>query len=199
MSKDDDKHRHLSIVREGESLSDPLAILELLKDAILNKPTFDRSKVSEALRKTLEKYETKNRIFLIAAANAELPRIVRLLEFINSCESAMFNPDRIEEASMKELLRLYALTQSNLLSSLDNVKKVADMRLEFLKAGAGEGGIGNLFEEDKQIGALQDLPGLDPQERDRVRNTVMGLLKSIESDDSLKVSEDEPSEDTTED
>lgn len=196
MSKKDKPE--LSLVPQDTNLEDPLEILELLKDAILNRD-YDKHNVASALKQTLDKYETKNRIFLIAAANAELPRIVRLLQFINTCEEEMFKTDRIEGASTKDLIRMYALSQSNLMTGLDNVKKVADMRLEFLRAGAGEGGIGSLFDEDKNMSALADLPGLDARNRDKVRNTVQGLLDSIEKDESLGYSEEDDGESTSDD
>jgi hypothetical protein len=172
-------------------LTDPLEILNLLKDAILRKPV-DQADAAAALRQVLKNYEQQNRVFLIAAANAELPRVVRLMEFLHACEGAMFEDDRLKDASTKELIRMYALAQANLLASLDNVKKVADMRLDALRAAGGSAGAEKLFQmEDKELDAIAGLPTLDAQGRDRVRKLVTGLIEAIEKDDSVAPDEDD--------
>ena len=175
-------------------ITDPVQVLDLLKDAILRKPV-DRELAAEALRSVLKNYEQQNRVFLIAAANAELPRIVRIMEFINSCEGEIFGDKRVKDATTKELIRMYALAQSNLLSSLDNVKKVADMRLDAIRAAGGAMGAERLFSvEDEELNALAGLPALDAQGRDRVRKLVTGLVESIEKDDSVEVDDEDDDE-----
>jgi hypothetical protein len=184
-----------------KDLSDPIEVLDLIKDAILRRPT-DREEAAKALRQVLKNYESQNRVFLIAAANAELPRILRLLQFLTSCETEMFKVERLEDASNKELIRMYALAQANLMSGLDNIKKVADMRIEALRAAGGGDGVKKLFElgDDKEVNALAGLPSLDAPARDRVRKLVSGLVDIIEEDESVsEYVEDESSGDDPED
>lgn len=182
---------------KGETLQDPIKLLDLLKNAILRKPV-DKDLVSDAIKQATSEYEARNRIFLIAAANAELPRIVRLLSFINQCEEEMYKDERIEDASTRELLKMYALAQSNLMSGLDSVKKVADMRLELLQAAGGADGMKSLFDSDTELNALSDLPGLDSKGRDNVRKVIGGLVESISKDTSVTDNDedDDPSDDT---
>lgn len=184
-------------------LTDPLEVLDLLKNAILRKPV-DKSQAADALRQVLKSYEAQNRVFLIAAANAELPRIVRIMSFLQSCEEELFRSDRLKDATTKELVRVYALAQANMLSSLDNVKKVADMRLDALKAAGGATGVERIFDmKDEELNAMAGLPSLDAQGRDRVRKLVTGLVDAIEKDDSVEEDEeddtDESSADNSED
>lgn len=178
-------------VVEEPDLSEPIEVLNLLKDAILRKGV-DKEVVGKALRQVLENYEAQNRVFLIAAANAELPRVVKLLSFLNDCEKEMFQPKRLERASVKELVRMYALAQTNLLSGLDNVKKVADMRLDIMRAMGGEDTrLDQLFDGDtKELNALSGLPGLDATGREKVRNLMSGLVEAINKDDSISVDEE---------
>ena len=176
-------------------LDDPLEVLALLKDAILNK-SYDKAAVAEALRQVLGQYEAKNRLFLIAAANAELPRILRLLTFLQECEEELFTPGRIDGASTKDLIKLYALAQSTTMAGLDNVKKVADMRLDIMRAAGGGDGLNSLFgDKENEINPLKDLPGLDPQSRDRVRRLVTGLVDSVLDDDSVSENDESSSDD----
>lgn len=194
MSSDDPKNRHLTLVK-GKDLSNPIEVLEVLRDAILRKSSADREEAAKALRQVLKDYEQQNRVFLIASANAELPRIVRLLNFLSDCEEVMFTKERLESASTKELMRMYALAQSNLLSGLDNVKKIADMRLDALRAAGGADGVEKIFniEKDDELNALAGLPALDSVGRDRVRKLVDGLVDSLDNDDSVTEDDDEES------
>jgi len=190
MSKKD-KVPDLSMVpRPKHRYDDPLEVIELLKKAILRQDV-DQEAVSEALRQVLHQYEAQNRVFMIAAANAELPRVVRLLTFLQECEEEMFTEKRVKNASTRELSRMYALAQSNLLSSLDNIKRVADMRLDAIRA---RGAAGSVFSEDAELDTLSDLPGLDGHGRDRVRKLVGGLLSAMEKDDSVSDNEDDEDE-----
>ena len=175
--------------REKEKLGDPIEILSMLKDAILNKE-YDKEAVSVALRQLLQNYEAKSRVFLIAAANAELPRVIKLLSFLNSCEDEMFTDHRVKNASTRELIKLYALAQSTLVTGLDNVKKVADMRIEIMRASGGSDGLDSMFSgESNDMNALSDLPGLDARSRDKVRKVINGLMDSIDQDSSLDESD----------
>ena len=188
---------------ESPDLSDPLEVLEILKDAILKRPV-DRDTAATALKQVLKNYEQQNRVFLIAAANAELPRVVRLMSFIHLCEDMMFSPKRLEAASNKELIRMYALAQAHLLSGLDNVKKVADMRLDALRAAGGAASVEKMFgaSDDKELDDIAGLPTLDPQSRDKVRKLVTGLIDSIDKDDAIQDNEeddDEPADDAAAD
>lgn len=180
LPKSDDSSEEKLELSEEEVLRDPLAILELLKEAILNRGV-DKEILSKAVIQVLENYEFQNRLFLVAAANAELPRILKLLEFINSCEGEMFKPARVEGASNRELAKMYALAQTNLLTGLDRVKQVADMRLEMIRAGGG-GDMGDLFRPTQALKDLAGVPALDSQGRDRVRKLLSGVLDIIDDD-----------------
>lgn len=199
---DEKKKEKLRLIK-NKDLTDPVVILDLLKDAILRKPT-DKEEVAEALRRTFIKYEQQQRLFLVAAANAELPRIVKLMTFLESCEKELFGKLRLENATNRELIKMYALAQSHLTTSLDAVKKVADMRLEALKAIGGADGLEKMFstmgEEDDPEGlnTLAGLPMLDAQQRDNVRKLISGLINSVSEDDSVEPI-DELDTDTPED
>lgn len=186
--------KSLPAIIEDKPIDDPIELLELVRDAILRK-SVDQGKVSKAVNQVLHKYEMQNRVFMIAAANAELPRIVRLLNFLTTCEEEMFDSSRISGSSTKELIRMYALAQSNLVTGLDNVKKVADMRLEMLRAGSSDRGV---FEPEEDLDNLSKLPGLDSTSRDRVRKIVSGLVEAIDKDDSVE-DYDEPTDYDTDD
>lgn len=188
----------LPTLRNKVNLTDPLEVLELLKDAILRRPV-DKEETAAALRQILKSYEQQNRVFMIAAANAELPRVVRLMQFLHDAEVELFQDERLADTSTKELIKLYALGQANLLASLDNVKKVADMRLDAMRAAGGAVGVEKLFSMDKddEVNALAGLPALDSQSRDRVRKLISGLVESIEKDDSVE--EDDSDESSSDD
>jgi len=177
----------------AEQLSDPIELLRLLQDAILNK-AYDKSEVSDALRTVLSKFEAKNRTFLIAAAHAEIPRVLRLMSFLTQCEEAMVDEEMklIENASLKDMTKLYALAQGTLVTSLDNIKRVADMRIDAMKAGVT---MDDLFSSDSEANALADLPGLDSGKRERVRKLIEGLAESVADDDSVE-EDDSPDDDT---
>lgn len=193
----DDKFKGLHLVRDRADLSDPLEVLELLRNAILRK-SVDKEEVAKALRQVLNKWEQQNRVFLIAAANAELPRIVRLLNFINSAEDELFCPDRVKKSTTRELTKMYALAQTNLMTGLDSVKRVADMRLDALKAAGGADGAERIFdiEKEEDLNALAGLPSLDATSRDRVRKLMTGLIDAIDKDDSVQEDDDAPKDHT---
>ncbi len=171
---------------DEEILRDPLKILEVLKEAILRRQV-DLPLLSKAVKQVLENYEFQNRMFMVAAANAELPRVLKLLSFIDSCENEVFKPARVERASTKELSRLYALAQSNLMSGLDRIKRVADMRLEMVRAtGSGSGDMSDLFKPTQDIDELTGMPSLDSQGRDKVRKIIDGVLKTLDEDTSVE-------------
>lgn len=186
----------LQFVDKHTDLSDPLQVLELLKDAITRRPV-DKEEVAQALRQVLQNWEQQHRLFLIAGANAELPRIVRLLNFITSAESELFSENRLKNSTTRELTKMYALAQSNLLAGLDNVKKVADMRLDALRAAGGLDEAERLFdiEREDDLNALAGLPSLDAPSRDKVRKLLTGLVDSINKDNSVAEDDDDPSED----
>lgn len=180
-------------------LDDPLQVLDLLKSAIIKKgSSINKRDVSAALQHVLDKYEQKNRIFLIAAANAELPRIVRLMSFLSTCEVAMFDDKTLEKASVQQLITMYKLAQTNLVTGLDTVKKVADMRLDALRAAGGAEGVEKVFntEDEGALNALSGLPSIDSQSRDRIRKLLTGLIESSEDDNSVEeYDEDESDQD----
>lgn len=184
MSKKDDSH--LSLVKNQTDLSNPMEILELLKNAITRKQV-NNEELKQAVRQVLTNFEMQNRLFMIAAANAELPRIIRLLNFITDAEEELFTQDRIESATNRELAKMYALAQGNLMSSLDNVKRVADMRIEAIRAAGGVEAAAKLLDpsSESELNELAGLPALDSQGRDKVRKLVSGLVDAIDKDRSV--------------
>ena len=197
MTKKEDSMETLpDIVDPVEFEGDPIKVLDTLKDAILSREV-DHVRATQALKQVMHKYETKSRVFMIAAAQAELPRIVRLMSFLSTCEEEMFKEERLRSSSTRELTRMYALAQSTLITSIDNVKKVADMRLELMRAGKGDA----LFDTDSdEFKEMAGLPGLDATKRDRVRRVIGGLMDSIDKDTSVsEYEDDEPSLDDRDD
>lgn len=201
MSDDEDKVTfkglHLIKDKENPDLTDPLEVLDLLKEAILHRDV-DKKEVARALRQVLQNFEQQNRVFLIAAANAELPRVLRLLNFINAAEEELFSDKRLKNSTNRELARMYALAQANLLSGVDRVKQVADMRLDALRAAGGVEGVDRIFdmEKDEELNALAGLPTLDAPGRDKVRKLVDGLVKSINDDDSVEEDDESDNSDS---
>lgn len=195
MSRDDEKH--LTLAEDGSTdLTDPLEVLDLLKDAILKRPV-NPEEASQAVRQVLRNYEQQNRLFMIAAANAELPRVVRLLNFLTQCEEILFDKSRLENASTRELSRIYAMAQSNLVIGLDNIKKVADQRLDALRAAGGADGMERMFnmESEEELNALAGLPSLDSTSRDKVRKLMSGLADIMDKDNSVVDVEDDDESD----
>lgn len=177
---------------DDTDFSNPLEVLELLKNAIVRKPV-EKEEVARALRQVLQNWEQQHRLFLIAGANAELPRIVRLLNFLNAAEDELFSEKRLKQSTTRELTKMYALAQSNLLSGMDTVKKVADMRLDALRAAGGVNDAERLFdiEREDELNALAGLPALDAPSRDKVRKLLTGLVESIDNDNSVVEDDDD--------
>jgi hypothetical protein len=119
---------------------------------------------------------------MVAVANRQLARILRLMRSLDEIENLIANPDVIAKMEPRDLIKAYALQQSNLMSSLDYVKKVADMRIELATAQAA---IANSLttREVEEINALSGLPKLSPQQRGNVRRIVEGLVRDIAEDD----------------
>jgi len=187
----DEKPEVLPAQRQGP-IEDPLELLDTIKDAILRRQT-DPAKVTQALRQVLSKFEVQNRVFLVASAQSEVDRIVRILKFLSDCEAELFDHEKVKDYSVKQLTRLYALAQSNLLMSMDNVRKVADMRLDMMNKGDATNPA-LLGAESPELEAMASMPGLAPSERDRVRKLMSRLNEAIEKDDS--VVEDTDDDDT---
>jgi hypothetical protein len=156
-------------------IDDPLEALRIVENAISRKEV-DPEMVVIALRQVLSEYEQQLRVFSIAAARAEIPRVVNLLKFVSELESRTFDPVRLETMTDKDLIRLYTLSQAALTTSLDNIKKVADMRLEMLQAGAKP--------ESMLSTAAEELApfALDAPKRERIRN-IIAILAEEEDDD----------------
>lgn len=178
-------------------IDDPLKVLEVLKDAILRR-SVDPAQAVTAVHQVLKNFEEQNRLFLIAAANAQMPRILRLMTFINEAEEELFKPARVREASTRDLTRMYALAQTMVLNAVTDIKQVADMRLEVLRAtgGSPEDATKKLFGSLEKSNEMSDVPGLTATSRDRVRKIVSGLMEAIEKDDTVRSSPDEQDEES---
>ncbi len=166
-----------------EPITDPIELIDTLKDAILRRAV-DKEKVLQAIKQVLSGYETQNRIFLIGTAQVELSRIVRLMRFVSNVEEELFKEERMDSANTKDLIRAYALAQTNLVSSLDNVKRIVDMRLELQKAGMSNPAA-LLNPDSEEVQALSQLPGLDARGRDKVRQLVGMISDAINKDTSV--------------
>ena len=118
------------------------------------------------------------------------------MNFISNAEEAMFTESRLENASTKELTRMYALAQAHMLSSLDNVKKVADMRLDAMRAAGGAEGVAKMFGtgSDEELNALAGIPALDAPGRDKVRKLISGLVDAMDADDSVQLDDSDDSD-----
>lgn len=161
-------------------LQDEDKVLEIIVGAITAKYT-DPGLVSQAVKQAIQNYENQLRVFMVAVANRQLARILRLMRSLDEIENQIANPDVIAKMEPRDLIKAYALQQSNLMSSLDYVKKVADMRIELASAQAA---IANSLttREVEEINALSGLPKLSPQQRGNVRRIVEGLVRDIADD-----------------
>jgi hypothetical protein len=161
-------------------LQDEDKVLEIIVGAITSKYT-DPGLVSQAVKQSIQNYENQLRVFMVGVANRQLARILRLMRSLDAIEAQIAEPSVIAQMSPRDLIKAYALQQSNLMSSLDYVKKVADMRIELATAQAA---IANSLttREVEEINALSGLPKLSPQQRGNVRRIVEGLVRDIAED-----------------
>lgn len=176
----DDLERTLSRLL-SRPIQDEDKVLEVIVGAITAKYT-DPGLVSQAVKQAIQNYENQLRVFMVAVANRQLARILRLMRSLDEIENLIANPEVIAKMEPRDLIKAYALQQSNLMSSLDYVKKVADMRIELATAQAA---IANSLttREVEEINALSGLPKLSPQQRGNVRRIVEGLVRDIAEDD----------------
>lgn len=155
-------------------VNDEKRALEIIVEAITSKYV-DSSLVEQIVKQTVFNYETKLRVFAIAAANRQLNRILRLITILDDLEEELGKPERFRGMDDKELVKLYAVVQSNLSTSLDYVKKVIDFRLELQQAQASM-----LSPTEKEnIDAMSGLPTLDASQRDKVRRLIQGIAEDV--------------------
>jgi len=156
-------------------LQDEDKVLEVIVQAITAKYT-DPVVVQKAVKQAVGNYENQLRVFLVAVANRQLARILHLIRSLDDIEETLRQPEVISKLEAKDLLKLYALTQSNLVTSLDYVKKIVDMRIELATAQAA---ISSTLttRESEELNALSGLPKLTPQQRGQVRRIVEGIIK----------------------
>ena len=155
-------------------VNDEKRALEIIVEAITSKYV-DSSLVEQVVKQTVFNYETKLRVFAIAAANRQLNRILRLITILDDLEEELGKPERFRGMDDKELVKLYAVVQSNLSTSLDYVKKVIDFRLELQQAQASM-----LSPTEKEsIDAMSGLPMLDSHQRDKVRRLIQGIAEDV--------------------
>lgn len=164
-------------------IRDEKEVARLIVDGITAKEV-DEVLVDQAVRQTVSNYETKLRVFAISVANRHVGRILRLLDTIDDLEQELSNPDRFADMESKDLLRLYTATQANLTSSLDFVKKVMDQRIELQHAESAL-----ISVRQNMVQSQDELPGLNPEQRDRVRRLIQGMANEIieiEDDDEIE-------------
>jgi hypothetical protein len=154
-------------------ISDEKKVMEGLVDAITEQHTKPEL-VEQAVRQTVHKYENKLRVFAIAAANRQLRRIIRLIDTLDVMEEELNDPGRLAGMESKDLIRLYSVTQGNLTTSLDYVKKVLDMRMELAQAMGAMSS-----KEQDEIETLSGLPTLNSTQRDKVRRLISGMTEEV--------------------
>lgn len=164
----------------NEALSNPLQderkVLETIVGAITAKCT-DPDLIRQAVRQTVTNYENQLRVFMIALANQQLSRILRLTRSLDEIEERFQNKELLDNMNSKDLVRLYAVQQSNLVHSLDYVKRVADMRIELAAAQAAVST--SLLDDKEEVEKLSGLPKLTAQQRNNVRKIIEGLVKDV--------------------
>lgn len=168
-------------------IDDEKKVLEILVGAITSKYT-DPSLVRQAVKQAVFNYENQLRVFMVAVANAQLARVVRLINLIDKLEEKFSGEDVIDRMQPRDLIKLYALQQSNLVTSLDYIKKIADMRIELQQAQAA---ITNTLtsREISEINTLSGLPSLSAQQRSSVRMLVENIMSDIAVDAEFSESE----------
>lgn len=103
-------------------------VVSLLVQAITFKCT-DTDLIEQAVKQTIDDYENKLRVFMVGVANAQLQRILRMINMLGNIESEL-EKNRVNLLRDSDLIKLYATTQTALMQSLDYVKKIVDMRVE---------------------------------------------------------------------
>lgn len=161
---------------------DPTSILKDITDLITNQE-IDHQTAKEAVEATLTDYEIQLRTFLVGVAKSKLNRIIRLMELIDDTESVL-QTDRLEQASTHELLRIYGLAQSSLVSDLDLIKQIVDMRkeLEPREASTIINLLGSASEESVNKVVESGHPGLPPKSRDKVRRVIAAFVQQVGDD-----------------
>jgi hypothetical protein len=178
-------------------ISDENKVLEIIVDAITSHYV-DPKLVERAVRQSVYNYENQLRVFMVAAANTQLRRMLRLISYINECEEELFNrkdkatgEKRLAGMKDQDLIRAYASAQANFNHGMDYVQKVVDMRLELAKA---QGSLADtvMNREREELNALSGLPTLNTQQRDRCRRIIEGMVDNIKdmNEGSPTVTED---------
>jgi len=177
-TKDDDLRRVITKLLD-RPIEDEGKVLEIIVGAITSKYT-DPSLVRQAVTQAVYNYESQLRVFMVAVANTQLRRILKLVSSIDQLEDRLDEPEMVATMTASNLIKVYALKQNNLVESLDYVKKIADMRMELQQATAAISS--TLTNRDiEEIDALSGLPKLGPQQRGRVRKIIECMIADVDS------------------
>lgn len=169
----------------NKPISDEKKVLELIISAITTK-SVDPDLVRQAVTQAVFNYENQLRVFMVSVANAQLQRILRLINLIDKLETDIDKKDYASNLEPKDLVKLYALYQSNLTQSLDYVKKIADMRLELQQANSAiTSGLTNT--ELEEVKTLSGLPKLNAKQRNSVRRLIEGIADVIQTEGSKDI------------
>jgi hypothetical protein len=145
----------------------PDEALRALSDAIGRKIPYNEAK--EALEQVLRNYEEQLRVFMVGVAKGKIDRVLRMLNLLDRVEEELFSERAIKQANVNQLIRIYALGQNSLTTSLDYIRRVADMRAEIERLGAASK-LDEALAKATESGMGPDgLPLLSPVERERVR------------------------------
>lgn len=161
-------------------LQDEDRVLEIIVDAITNRYT-DKSLVERAVRQAVANYEVQMRIYMIAIAKAQLRRIQKLMNSISTIEENLTDPvmlAKIAAIKPEGIIQLYANAQRSLRDSLAYIKTVVDQRLEVQTAEAA------LIQMQSNEGASPAVRALLPQQRDKVRRILDGVIERLEDADA---------------
>jgi hypothetical protein len=119
---------------------------------------------------------------MVAVAHTQLRRILRLIQSIDRTEEELMREETLQCMRPSDLIKAYALQQSNLMQSLDYVKRIVDMRVELQQATAAI--TASLSPTDVQeITTLSGLPKLDSQQRNTIRVLVDEMIAHVEADE----------------
>jgi hypothetical protein len=165
--------------------SPAMQALKTLRDAFTGR--IDQSLAKEALEEVLKNYELQLRVFLVGVAKGKIDRVIRMMNFLERAEEAMFSDANIANATPNQLIKMVALGQSSLLTSLDYIRKVADMRAEIERMGAASR-LDEALAKATELGSPDGLPILEPKQRERIRGMLSRIVaKTIDVETTLPV------------
>lgn len=188
MSQDVDNEIRSQIDRLlSRPIDDEAKVLEIIIQAITSKYAKPEL-VEQAVRQSVHNYETRLRIFQIAAAHRQLQRIANLIDMCEKIEKVAFSPEMVKKMEPRDLVALYGKAQATIKEGMDHIKNIVNARLE--AANAQTAMLSTIQQKDQIQVDSSGIYDLDSMQRDKVRRIVDGIAESItsisEGDVSLK-------------